>query len=76
MFVVDVSTDGTFERGRTNRLFEGPYLGDGNGIAAYDVTDDAERFLMITRGESDATQMQLNVVQHWHQELLERVPVP
>ena len=75
MFVVDVSTDGTFERGRANRLFEGPYLGDGTGIAAYDVTGDAEHFLMIARGESGATQMQLHVVQHWHNELLEQVPV-
>ena len=75
MFAVEVSTDGTFERGRPSLLFEGPYLGDTTGNAAYDVTGDAERFLMITRGQSGATQMQLNVVLNWHQELLERVPV-
>ena len=30
---------------------------------------------MITRPQSEATQMQLDVVLNWHQELLERVPV-
>ena len=75
MFVVEVSTDGRFERGLPSLLFEGPYLEDVNGIASYDVTGNAERFLMITRGESGAAQMQLNVVLNWHQELLERVPV-
>ena len=76
MFAVEVSTDGTFERGRPSLLFEGPYLGDTTGTAAYDVTADADRFLMITRGQSGATQMQPNVVLNWSQELLERVPIP
>ena len=76
MFVVEVSTDGTFERGRPTLLFDGPYVESNIGIASYDVTADAERFLMIARGQSGATQMQLNVVLNWHQELLERVPVP
>ena len=76
MFVVEVSTDGTFERGRPTLLFEGPYLPDFTGTASYDVSADAQRFLMITRGQSDDTPMQLNVVQNWHQELLERVPLP
>lgn len=40
-----------------------------------DVTADAERFLMITRGQSGATQVQLNVVLDWFEELTGRVPV-
>ena len=76
MFVVEVSTAGTFERGLPSLLFEGPYVGDINGIASYDVTADGERFLMLTQGPSDATQMQLNVVQNWHEELERLVPVP
>ena len=76
MYVVEVSTDGTFERGLPTLLFEGPYLGDVNDIASYDVTGDAKRFLMITRPQSEATQMQLNVVQNWFEELKARVPVP
>ena len=76
MFVVEVSTEGPFERERPRLLFEGSYLGDSTGNAAYDVTGDAERFLMITRGQTADAQMQLNVVQNWHQELLELVPIP
>ena len=77
MYRVEVSlgSDGAFERGRSSLLFSGPYQGDTTGNAAYDVASDASRFLMISRAESGSTEMQLNVVLNWHQELLERVPV-
>ena len=76
LFAVEVSTDGTFERGLPSLLFEGSYLRDINGIASYDVTADAERFLMIAQPPSDAAPMPLTVVQNWHQELLELVSIP
>ena len=76
MFAVEVSTDGTFERGLPTLLFEGPYRWGFNAIASYDVTADAERFLMITRDQSEATEMQLNVVLNWFEELEAKVPVP
>ena len=43
----------------------------------YDVSPDGQRFLMVTTGEvDDAETFRIQVVQNWHQELLERVPVP
>ena len=78
MYAVDVAlnSDEVFERGRPSLLFEGPYHGDTSGNAAYDVSFDASRFLMIAREESTTAEMQLNVVLGWHNELLERVPLP
>ena len=76
IYAVAVSTDGTFERGVPTLLFEGPYQWAFNGIASYDVTADGERFLMIARDPSEATEMQLNVVLNWFEELKARVPIP
>ena len=48
-------------------------------MPAYDVSPDGERFLMFQRtgGNGEEAQAnQIHVVQNWHQELLERVPVP
>ena len=47
---------------------------EGNGNPNYDVSLDSQQFLMV-RGEADETP-ELNVVLNWHQELLERVPIP
>jgi Tol biopolymer transport system component len=46
---------------------------------SFDVTPDGERFLVVLPPEqtnSDATQLQINIVQNWFEELKERVPVP
>ena len=44
----------------------------------YDVALDGERFLIIKREseEENAAQARFDVVLNWHQELLERVPLP
>jgi serine/threonine-protein kinase len=76
LYAVPVSTDNGFERGRQSFLFEGTYVGDTVGTPAYDVTSDAQRFLMITRAAVDDTQMYLNIIIDWFEELNERVPVP
>ena len=69
---VPIETNPTFQAGRPQRLFSGPYL-EANGVQ-YDVTPDGRRFLMLKRHED--VQPQLTVVLDWTQELLERVPVP
>ena len=77
MYAVEVSTDGGFERfGPPTPLFEGPYRWSFNNIASYDVTSDAQRFLMIALGQSDAEDTQLHVVLNWFEELTARVPTP
>ena len=76
LFAVEVSTHGTFERGLPPLLFEGPYQWALISMALDDVTADAQRFLMITQDQSEATEMQLNVVLNWFEELNTLVPVP
>ena len=77
MYAVPVSTtDTSFERESPTLLFEGSYLADTTGNARYDVTSDAQRFLMITDVAADDTQMYLNIVINWFDELNARVPAP
>ena len=68
--------------GNPEALFDqAPYQrfpGDGR---MYDIAPDGQRFLMLaqpgTARETGATiTPQINIVLNWHQELLERVPVP
>ncbi len=43
----------------------------------YDVAPDGQRFVMFPRSEDDeARNDHVTLVFNWHQELLERVPVP
>ena len=49
------------------------------GLRNYDVAKDGSRFIMVGREPlrtEDALSNDVMVVQNWHQELLERVPVP
>ena len=63
-------------------LFDGQEYVSYNGgapIAIYDVSEDGQRFLMEQDADtegSSAFQSQIILVQNWHQELLERVPLP
>ena len=80
---VTVAADGTFVPGPPRLSIGGAYYGSDVGFlgATYDVAPDGQRFLMIKEaasGTSDpfAGLTQIYVVLNWHQELLERVPVP
>ena len=80
MYVVEIDTQPTFRAGRPRVLFEGPYdMGPGHdvGIRApnYDVSLDGERFLMVTRDDSEASALSINVVLNFFEELKARVPV-
>ena len=55
-------------------LFSGDYVPDSIGYPRpWDVRGD--RFLMIKRGANAETVSEISYVQHWHQELSDRVPV-
>ena len=64
--------------GTPERLFDWQYFIRFGGRRHYDVSSDG-RFLMIARARSsdgEAEGTEINVVLNWHQELLERVPIP
>ena len=80
MLVVSIDVEPTFNPGNPALLFEAAHLRSTSGVArAFDISPDGQRFLMITQGsvgDSTSTEPQINVVLNWHQELLERVPIP
>ena len=73
--VVEVEAGTALTAGRPEVLFEESYEFDplGVGLPNYDAAPDG-RFLMVRGGAGSATQ--ITVVLNWHQELLERVPIP
>ncbi|MFB3067783.1 MAG: hypothetical protein ACE1ZI_00810, partial [Acidobacteriota bacterium] len=73
MMVVDITTEPTFTHGNPTLLFEGPYARVGFR-AAYDVTPDGQRFLMIKESEQDLAVTKLNVVLNWFEELKRLAP--
>ena len=82
MMAVAVSTEPALAVGVPEQLFEGQaYVGQsesGSPSAVYDVTEDGQRFLMAHDASTEgaaANPAQMIIVQNWHQELLERVPV-
>ena len=46
----------------------------GGGVQ-YDVAPDGQRFLFVVPEDDGSVAPEINVVQNWHQELLERVPI-
>ena len=68
-----VSTDGDFIAEPPRELFETRFV-DTWGLS-YDIASDG-RFLIPRPSEEDPDARQLRVIQNWHQELRERVPVP
>ena len=73
MFEVEVTTGPSFTASTPRLLFDEPYRTNPDGLANYDVSIDGERFLMMSG--SSTTEASIVLVQNWHQELLERVPV-
>ena len=77
LMAVPVATDETFTLGNPEVVFEGRYFIDFPG-RPYDVSPDGERFLMIkegTRSGDAPPASQIVLVQSWHLELLDQVPV-
>ena len=77
LMAAPVQTDASFTHQTPEVLFEAPYFFGAPG-RNYDVGSDG-RFLMVKTGSQpgeDAPTLDITVVLNWHQELLERVPVP
>jgi Tol biopolymer transport system component/predicted Ser/Thr protein kinase len=75
MMSVEVAAQPSFAPGRPKVLFEGRYRPTNASLAAYDVSPDGQRFLMVKQaGLSSAIPTQIYVVQNWFEELKQRVP--
>ena len=76
MMAIAVDTSESFEASPPVQLFEEPYYGTRGGVRQYHVTPDGG-FLMLQAAQADTSESptQVVLVQNWHQELLERVPV-
>jgi serine/threonine protein kinase len=72
LMAVSVDTGASFRAGKPQRLFAGPYWGESQE-AAFDVSPDSRRFLMI-KGDDAATLRQINAVLNWFEEVKHRVP--
>ena len=72
---VPVTTQPAFSAGRPSMLFEGDYLAStfpATGVT-YDVTRDGQRFLMV-KETPQASDMRINVVANWFEELKRLAP--
>ena len=81
MAVVTLDPGPPLSVGNPEVLFDyAPYIRPLGRGRQYDIFPDGQRFVMWTRQgtalETGATTPQINVVVNWHQELLERVPIP
>jgi eukaryotic-like serine/threonine-protein kinase len=74
MMAVETTTQPGFSAGKPRLLFEGQYVLTrfSEMSAAYDVSPDGQRFLMLKQGEQ--VPGQITVVQHWTEELKRRAP--
>ena len=75
MMAVAVTTQPTFSPGRPAMLFAGDYLASpfpATGVT-YDVSGDGQRFLMV-KETPQVSQIRINVVANWFEELKRLVP--
>jgi Tol biopolymer transport system component len=73
MLAVAVTITGSsFAAGRPHVLFRGQYV--STDLAAYDVTRDGKRFLMVRPSDDELRPAEISVVEHWFEELNARVP--
>ena len=80
MMVAEVETEPTFSPGTPTEAFDLSAYSMATGGRRYDITPDGERFILRrpagTQTAADDAFRGLIVVQHWFQELTERVPSP
>ena len=55
-------------------LFEGSY--QSTDIPNYDVTANGQRFLMVKSVPNDADTRTIRVIEHWHQDVAQRLAGP
>jgi hypothetical protein len=71
--VVDVAGESELSVGMPRALFDGRYLMGQGGGQMYDVSVDAERFLMV-REPTDSAPTQIRVILNWAEELKRLAP--
>jgi Tol biopolymer transport system component/predicted Ser/Thr protein kinase len=71
MMVVQTTTRPNFSAGNPKVLFEGRYS-TYQSLPDYDVTADGQRFLFLTAGEEERSE--INVVVNWTEELKQKAP--
>ena len=77
LFVVPMTPGRSLGVGAPTVLFEGSYLPSVLRGRPYDVSPDGERFVMVRQTvTTPSTPRSLVLVLNWHQELLDRVPIP
>jgi serine/threonine protein kinase/Tol biopolymer transport system component len=74
MMAVRVTHAASFSAEGPRVLFEGPFVPTRRGEAAYDVSPDGRRFVMVRRDEQSVP-THLNVVLNFSEELRRRVPL-
>jgi len=74
LVAVSVQTEPTFRAGKPEVLFEGSYVmsSDAPGQQLYDISSDAQRFLMVKTVAGSTGQ--INVILNWFEELKRLVP--
>jgi Tol biopolymer transport system component len=73
MMVVDVTLAADIRVGKPRTLFEGDYLGWGNGD--FDVTADGQRFVMVRPANPETAAKTLSIRLNWVEEIKARVAV-
>ena len=73
---VPVEIESVLTVGPPQSLSRGSYRTSAGLSRYYDVAPDGERFVMVEFSGAASGRSEIPVVQNWHQELLERVPVP
>ncbi len=80
LMVTQIETDPTFSRGTPESALSTSGYAVPPGARRYDISPDGRRFLMLKGPTAETTDgegsPELIFVQNWHQELLERVPIP
>ncbi len=80
LMVVAVETGQTFSASAPAPFLAAPYTLDnaagGGGNPNYDLSPDGQQFVFVEHDSGPQNNPEINVVLNWHQELLERVPVP
>ena len=80
LMAVQVDTGDTWAAGTPEQLFEESYVADnavgGGGNPNYDVSPDGQQVVFVESDALSGTSPLIHVVLNWHEELLERVPVP
>ncbi len=78
--VSEIETEPTFSPGTPTEVFQTSGLDLGGGGRLYDPAPDGERFVVRRVGGAQSTGEDvfdgLIVVEHWFEELTDRVPVP